>query len=112
MKENGIWRTILGNRVFIKEGQTVREAYKEHRQKVVKEYLESKRNKYKLNIQYFSEKALKNQTVKELKNGIKSIKKEIELHKEKISNPEKFINNYKEKTNTIKKELLINGKKK
>ena len=32
--EKGVWRTIRGNHIFIKEGQTVEEAFKEHLEKV------------------------------------------------------------------------------
>ncbi len=43
-----------------------------------------------INLQLFSEDAIKNQTANALRKGIRSLKKVVEIHKAKIANPTLF----------------------
>ena len=42
------------------------------------------------NLQLFTEKNLKSQTSNQLRKGIRSLKKDLELHLKKIENPEEY----------------------
>lgn len=41
----------------------------------------------KFDLQFFAENALENQTSAQLRKGIRSLKKDLEVHLEKIENP-------------------------
>lgn len=50
----------------------------------------------KLDLQQFAEKDLKKQELSSLKKGIESLQDKIELHKDKIRNPEKYVSDWDE----------------
>lgn len=55
----------------------------------------------KINLQFFAEKGLKNQSISELEKGIKSLKIKIDKHKYKISHPQEY---YEDWENMSKRE--------
>lgn len=57
----------------------------------------------RISLQFFTEKAIKNQTSEEIKNGIKSLNKVRELHKYKISHPQEYYANW-DKMSKIEQE--------
>lgn len=56
-----------------------------------------------INIQLFAPGRLENQTVKELNKSIKSTQKSIDLHKDKIKNPQKYCLDWDKKTESEKR---------
>ena len=64
-----------------------------------------------MNLQFFSEKDLKSQGIIQLKKGIKNLSKRIVEHREKISNPSKFIDNWDEYSPEHKERLLNHWEK-
>ncbi|MBQ8393205.1 MAG: hypothetical protein IJX51_05475 [Clostridia bacterium] len=62
-----------------------------------------KKRKVRINLQFFSEKAIKNQTDEEIKSGIKNLKKVRELHEYKISHPQEYYVNW-DKMSKIEQE--------
>lgn len=48
----------------------------------------------KFDLQSFAEDALKNQTSNQLRKGIRSLKKKIALHQNKIENPAKYCDDW------------------
>ena len=46
--------------------------------------------KFDINLQFFSEKGLDKQSSNQLRRGIETLKVQISLHKQKISNPRNF----------------------
>lgn len=56
--------------------------------------INSSRGSLKINIQLFAEKDLANQSAASLQRGIRNLEKRIELHKDKIAHPEKYVNNW------------------
>lgn len=56
--------------------------------------INSSRGPLKINIQFFAEKDLANQSAASLQKGIRNLEKQIELHEDKIASPEKYVNNW------------------
>ena len=65
-----------------------------------------KKSTIKLDIQFFAEKDLINQSSASLKKGIKSLEKEIKIHEAKLNNPENFDIGWNNKDNRAKEGLL------
>ena len=63
---------------------------KEVIQRLRENHTARKQQNLKLNLQFFSEEALKNQTNREIKKGIRTLNKRIAEHQEKIANPWKL----------------------
>ncbi|MGN1112419.1 MAG: hypothetical protein ACI4RP_04365 [Acutalibacteraceae bacterium] len=64
-----------------------------------------------MNIQLFAEKDIYKQTSESLKRGIRSYKNVINLHNDKISNPEKYCSDWYEKDNRERVGLIKHWKK-
>lgn len=65
----------------------------------------------KFDLQSFGEEAILNQTPNQLRKGIRSLNKEIELHLAKINNPEKFCKDWNLRDERAKKGLIRHWKK-
>lgn len=59
-----------------------------------------------MNLQLFAEQDLKKQTTKSLKRGIDSLTKNIEEHKAKIKNPEKYVDGWESYSEKRKAGLI------
>ena len=68
--------------------------------------IEEKKKRFKISLDFFAEKGLKNQSPKELSKGIKSLKKKIEIHNKKISNPRAYCKDW-DSMSRIRQEGLI-----
>jgi len=64
------------------------------------------KSKIKINMQFFAEKDLVNQSSTSLRRGIRNLGKEIEIHKEKIKNPQIYDKDWDRKTEKARKGLL------
>lgn len=77
--------------------------------------IEKRRNVEKtslrINLQLFSEKDVKKQKISQLEKGIKNLEKQIEEHKEKIKNPEKFYSDWNDVSIEIRRGRLRHWKK-
>ena len=71
----------------------------------------SKKSTINLNMQFFAEKDLKNQSSTSLKKGIRNLNKEIEIHKEKLKKPQNYDKNWENKTEKQKEGLLKHWRK-
>ena len=61
---------------------------------------------YILDLQLFSERNLSNQTPNQLRKGIRSLSKDLELHLKKIENPEQFCSDWNSKDERAKSGLI------
>jgi head morphogeneis protein, SPP1 gp7 family len=68
----------------------------------------SKESGYNINInlQLFANKDLPKQTIKQMEKGIKSYKKQIDIHNDKINNPQKYVENW-DKLDKLNQDGLI-----
>lgn len=57
-------------------------------------------------LQYFAEETLKKQTANQLRRGIRSLNKDLELHLKKIENPEEFFSDWNSKDERAKTGLI------
>ncbi|WP_455093124.1 VG15 protein [Parvimonas micra] len=77
--------------------------------------IEKRRNVEKLplrmNLRLFSEKDVKKQKISQLEKGIKNLERQIEEHKEKIKNPEKFYSDWNDVSIEIRRGRLRHWKK-
>ena len=77
--------------------------------------IEKRRNVEKpslrINLQLFSEKDVKKQKISQLEKGIKNLEKQIEEHKDKIKNPEKFYSDWNDVSIEIRRGRLRHWKK-
>ena len=71
----------------------------------------NKSNIINMDMQFFAEKDLTNQSSNALKRGIRSLTKEIELHEEKIKKPKNYDKNWDTKSEIAKKGLLKHWEK-
>jgi NAD+--asparagine ADP-ribosyltransferase len=65
----------------------------------------------KINIQYFAERDMYKQESASLKRAIRKYIKNIELHNDKVSNPEKYCDNWQQKDDREKAGLIKHWKK-
>ena len=65
-----------------------------------------KKSTINLDMQFFAEKDLENQSSTSLRKGIRSLNKEVEIHKEKLKNPQNYDANWENKTEKQKEGLL------
>ena len=65
----------------------------------------------KIDLQFFSEKDISNQNSKQLRKGVKSFKKRIEEHQNKLENPAKYDVGWEMKSETEKEGLLKHWRK-
>ena len=68
----------------------------------------SKESGYNINInlQLFANKDLPKQTIKQMEKGIKSYRKQIDIHNDKINNPQKYVENW-DKLDKLNQDGLI-----
>ncbi|EHL11092.1 hypothetical protein HMPREF9629_00629 [Peptoanaerobacter stomatis] len=59
-----------------------------------------------INLQLFSNKDLQKQTTKQIEKGIKSYRKQIHIHNDKINNPQKYVEDW-DKMNKLNRDGLI-----
>ncbi len=59
-----------------------------------------------INLQLFANKDLPKQTIKQMEKGIKSYKKQIDIHNDKINNPQKYVENW-DKLDKLNQDGLI-----
>jgi len=71
----------------------------------------NKSNIISVDIQFFAEKDLENQSSNALKRGIRSLTQKMELHEEKIKNPKNYDKNWDTKSEIAKKGLLKHWEK-
>lgn len=69
------------------------------------------KERFKISLNFFAERGLKNQSAKELRKGIKSLKEKIELHNEKIRNPRAYCKNWDERSRAAQEGLIRYWKK-
>ena len=60
----------------------------------------------KFDLQLFTEKNLENQTPNQLRKGIRSLNKDLELHLNKIENPENYCSDWNSKDEREKSGLI------
>ena len=60
----------------------------------------------KFDLQWFAEKNLKNQTPNQLRKGIRSLNKDLELHLKKIEHPENYCSDWNAKDEQGKNGLI------
>ena len=60
----------------------------------------------KFYLQLFAEKAIENQTSAQIRKGIRSLNKDLELHLNKIENPEYYCSDWNSKNERAKKGLI------
>ena len=65
----------------------------------------------KFDLQLFTEDALENQTPNQLRKGIRSLKKKIDLHLSKIANPAEFCDDWHSKDDRAKFGLIRHWRK-
>lgn len=65
----------------------------------------------RMNLRLFSEKDIKKQTISQLEKGIKNLEKQVEEHKEKIKNPEKFYSDWNEVSIEIRRGRIKHWEK-
>ena len=65
----------------------------------------------KIDLQFFAEKDILNQSSKQLRKGIKSFEKRIEEHQNKLANPSKYDVDWEIKPEIKKKGLLKHWRK-
>ena len=65
----------------------------------------------RFDLQFFSEEAIENQTPNQLRKGIRSLKKKIDIHKAKIENPAKFCENWNSRDQRAKYGLIRHWQK-
>ena len=70
-----------------------------------------KKSTINLDMQFFAEKDLKNQSSISLKRGIRSLNKKVELHREKLKNPQIYDKDWKIKNEEQKEGLLKHWRK-
>lgn len=70
-----------------------------------------KKSTINLDMQFFAEKDLKNQSSTSLRKGIRNLNKEVEIHKEKLKNPQNYNENWENKTEKQKEGLLKHWRK-
>ena len=61
----------------------------------------------KISLQFFPERGLTNESPQSLRKGIKKIKRQLELHKDKLKNPKNYCE-YWENMSTDQKTGIIN----
>ena len=86
----GEWKTINGARVFIKDGQSVDDAFDKKGTGAKNGSIivgKGQKSRFKIGLEFFSEKALENQTISQLEKGIRNKQKRIEIHRLKIKYP-------------------------
>lgn len=64
----------------------------------------------RMNLLLFSEKDIKKQIIFQLEKGIKNLEKQVEEHKEKIKNPEKFYSDWNEVSIEIRRGRIKHWK--
>ena len=60
----------------------------------------------KFDLQLFAEKAIENQTSAQIRKGIRSLNKDLELHLKKIENPEDYCSDWNSKNERAKEGLI------
>lgn len=60
----------------------------------------------RFDLQWFAEKAIENQTSVQIRKGIRSLNKDLELHLKKIENPENYCSDWSLKDEREKKGLI------
>ena len=70
-----------------------------------------KKSTINLDMQFFAEKDLKNQSSISLERGIRSLNKKVELHREKLKNPQIYDKDWKIKNEEQKEGLLRHWRK-
>ena len=70
-----------------------------------------KKSTINLDMQFFAEKDLEKQSSTSLKRGIRSLNKEVELHKEKLKNPQNYDEDWKNRSEKEKAGLLRHWRK-
>ena len=60
----------------------------------------------KFNLQLFAEKNLQNQTPAQLRKGIRSLNRDLELHLKKIENPSDYCSDWNSKNERAKAGLI------
>ena len=71
----------------------------------------TKKSTINLDMQFFAEKDLEKQSSTSLKRGIRSLNKEVELHKEKLKNPQNYDEDWKNRSEREKAGLLRHWRK-
>lgn len=112
----GEWKTINGAHVFIEDGQSVEDAFDKRGTSAKSGFGDSVKNsvkqgfdgtlhpgksekaRFKIGLDFFSEKGLYKETNQELRDGIQSILDNRELHIKKLQSPEKYCENWDTKT--------------
>ena len=96
----------------IAEAERFRNVHRERAEKTVDILPDvSKKSTINLNMQFFAEKDLENQSSTSLRKGIRSLNKEVEIHKEKLKNPKNYDENWENKTEKQKEGLLKHWRK-
>ena len=65
----------------------------------------------KFDLQYFNEDAIEHQTPNQLRKGIRSLRKKIELHLKKIENPAEYCDDWNLRDERAQKGLIRHWKK-
>ena len=60
----------------------------------------------KFDLQLFAEKAIENQTSAQIRKGIRSLNKDLELHLKKIENPEDYCSDWNSRNERAKEGLI------
>ena len=60
----------------------------------------------KFYLQLFAEKAIENQTSAQIRKGIRSLNKDLELHLKKIENPEDYCSDWNSRNERAKEGLI------
>ncbi|KXB65923.1 hypothetical protein HMPREF3181_01015 [Parvimonas sp. KA00067] len=79
----------------------------------IKEIIERRnieKSSLRMNLRLFSEKDIKKQIIFQLEKGIKNLEKQVEEHKEKIKNPEKFYSDWNEVSIEIRRGRIKHWK--
>lgn len=94
--------TIKGN------GQGWTKEKKDRLLKALRQF--ERKTKLKISLQFFAEEAIKTQTNREIKKGIRNLNKRIAEHQEKIANPQKWYTQWETFTDTRKQNEINHWK--
>ena len=121
MAERGKWVTMNGAHVLIKDGQDPEEAFRDGEnagfddsvKNGVKQGFDGtihpgrdQKARFKIGLDFFAEKGILSQTISQLKKGVRSKEKEIEIHRLKIKNPQNVYPEWNEFTEARKQREI------